>query len=151
MDSIRPVYDNSLRCKGSPNSKFHDKIPNSLHLHLIKYIYTKQAKGNKVACREILNWLRKKHAVYCIKKTLLRSMLDIGKYYNRSKSKLYKNNVTRLDQIRDYFISLHAMLKIEKEGKAVLICLDRPYCNTAHSDMHSWHIYTGKPIQNKLT
>ena len=46
--SIRPVYNNALQGKGIPNSKFHSKIPNSLRLHLIKYIYTKHVKVKKV-------------------------------------------------------------------------------------------------------
>ena len=121
LDSIRPVCDNALRGKGSPNYKFHSKKPNSLHIHLIIYIDTKHAKGKKVACPEILNWLQNKYAVYCIKHTLLRAMLDIGLYYKPSKPKMRNNNVARLDEIRDYLISLHALLKIEKEGKAVLI------------------------------
>ena len=77
MDSIRPVYDNALQGKGSPDSKFYGKIPNSLCLHLIKYIDTKHAKVKKVACRDILNWIWKKHAVYCSKHTILQNMLDM--------------------------------------------------------------------------
>ena len=61
------------------------------------------------------------------------------------------NNVARLDQIRDYLISLHAMLKLEKEGKAVLIYLDESYFNTTYSDTHLWDLSTGKPIRNKPT
>ena len=78
LDRVIPVYDNSLWGKRSPNSKFHGKIPNSLCLHLIKYIYMKHRKGNKVACHEILNWPQKKHTVYCSNHTLSRDMLDIG-------------------------------------------------------------------------
>ena len=48
LDSIIPVYDNAHWVKGSPNSKFHSKIPNSLLLDLIKYIDTKHAKEMKV-------------------------------------------------------------------------------------------------------
>ena len=48
-------------------------------------------------------------------------------------------------------ISLHALLKLKKEGKAVLIYLDESYCNKTHSDTHSWHISTGKHIKNNLT
>ena len=57
LDSIIPVYNNALWVKGSPNSKFHGKIPNRLRLHLVNDIDTNHAKGNKVAFREILNWL----------------------------------------------------------------------------------------------
>ena len=70
LNSFRRVYDNSLQGKGGPNSKFHVKIPNSLCLHLIKYIDTKHAKGKKVDCREVLNWLQRKQAVYCSKHIL---------------------------------------------------------------------------------
>ena len=49
MDSIRPVFDNSLQGKDIPNSKFHGKTPNSLRFYLIKYIDTQHVKGKKVA------------------------------------------------------------------------------------------------------
>ena len=78
-------------------------------------------------------------------------MLDIGPSYKPRKPKICKNNVARLDQIRDYLIYLHALLKPEKEGKAVLIYLDESYFNTNHSNNQSWHISTGKTIQNKST
>ena len=78
-------------------------------------------------------------------------MLDIRLYYNPSKPKNRNNNVAHLDQIRDYLISMHALLNIDKEGKAVLIYLDESYCNTTHSYIHLWHLYTGKPIRNKST
>ena len=61
-------------------------------------------------------------------------MLDIGLSYKPSKPKICNNKIARLDQIRDYLISLHALLKLEIEGKAVLIYLDESYCNTTHSD-----------------
>ena len=70
LDIIILVYDSSLRVKFSPNSKFHHKTPHSLCLYLIKYIDTNHAKRKKLACREILYWIRKKHAVYCSKHTL---------------------------------------------------------------------------------
>ena len=90
LDSIIPVYDNSLQGKDSPNSKFHGKIPNSLCMNLIKYIDTKHEKGNNVACREILNCLWKKHSVYFSKHTLSRDMLDIGQFYKTNKqTKIY--------------------------------------------------------------
>ena len=151
LDSIRLVYDNSLQGKGIPNSKFHGKIPNSLCMHLIKYIDTKHTKGKKLTCCEILNWLWKKHAVYCSKHTLSRDMLDNGLSYKPSKPKIRNNHVARLDQIIYYLISLHALLKLEKEGKVVLIFLDESYFNTTHSGTHSWYLSTGKPIQNKST
>ena len=78
LDSIRPVYYNAIWNKGIPNSKFHGKIPNILRIRLIKYIDTKHTKVNKLACRVILNWLQKKHAVYCSKHTLSQAMLGIG-------------------------------------------------------------------------
>ena len=84
---------------------------------------TKHAKGEKVAFPDIINWLRKKYVVYCSKHTLLQSIFDIVLSYNSSKPKMCNNNVARLDQIRDYLISLHALLKLEKEGKAILIYL----------------------------
>ena len=74
LDSIRPVYNNSLRGKYIPNSKSHGKIPNSLRLNIIKYIYTKHAKVKKVACGEILNWLQKKHAIYYVVSTPFREL-----------------------------------------------------------------------------
>ena len=46
---------------------------------------------------------------------------------------------------------MHALLNIDKEGKAVLIYLDESYCNTTHSYTHLWHLSTGKLIRNKLT
>ena len=101
MDSIRPVYNNAFRGKGSQNSKFHNKIPNSLRLHHINYIVMKHAKESKVACRKILNWLRNKHAMCCSKHTLLRAMLGIGLSYKLSKPKVRNNNVARLERIRD--------------------------------------------------
>ena len=107
-------YRTNLQGKGSPNYKFHGKIPNSLCLHLIKYMDTNHMKGKKLACREILNWLQKMHAVYCSKHTLLKAMLDIGLSYNPSKQNMRNNNVARIDQIRDYLISLHAMSKLDK-------------------------------------
>ena len=113
LDSIRPVYDNSLWVKDSPNSKYHGKIHKILRLHLIRYIDMNHTKGKKVACHEILNWFQKKYAVYCSKHTLLRDMLDIGLYHNPRKNKVRNNNITRIDQIRDYLISLHAMLKLD--------------------------------------
>ena len=70
MDSIRLVYDNALWVEGGHNAIFHVKITNKLHLHLIKYIDTKHSKGKKLSCRDILNWLRKKHATYGSKHTL---------------------------------------------------------------------------------
>ena len=146
MDIIRPVYDNALWGKGSPNSEYHGKITNSLCLHLIRYIDTKHVKGKKLACREILNWFRKKHAIYCRKHTLSQDMHDIRLSYKPSKPKMRNNNVARHDQIRDYLISLHVLLKNEKEGKAVLICLDESYCNTNHYYAHLWHLYTGNPL-----
>ena len=136
LDSIRTVYDNSLWIKGSHNYKFHSKSPNCLCLNLIKYTDTKHEKGKKVACRDILNWLRKKHAVYCSKHTLSRAMLGIGLSYKPSKPKMCNNNFSRLDQITDYLISMHAMHKLEKEDKAVSIYLDELYCNTTSSDTH---------------
>ena len=48
-------------------------------------------------------------------------------------------------------ISLHALINIEKEDKAILIYLDETYCNTTHFNTHSGHISTGNPIQNKST
>ena len=33
------------------------------------------------------------------------------------------------------------LLKLEKLGKAVLVYLDESYCNIAHPNTHSWHIY----------
>ena len=78
LDSIRPVSDNSLQGKCSPSSKYNVKMPNSLRPHLVKYIDMKHVKLKKVACRDILNWIQKKHAVYCSNHTLLRAMLDIG-------------------------------------------------------------------------
>ena len=114
LGSIRPFYNNSLWVKGIPNSKVHSKIPNSLRPHIIKYIDMNNAKGKKVACHEILNCLQNNHAVYCSKHTLSRAMLDIGISYKPSKPKVRKNNVARLDQIRDYSVSLHALLKLEK-------------------------------------
>ena len=78
-------------------------------------------------------------------------MLEIGLSYKPSKPKMRNNNVVCLDQIRDYLISMHALLNLEKEGNAVLIFLDDSYCNTTHSDTHSWHLFTGNPIQNKST
>ena len=123
LNSIRPVYNNAFRGKGSQNSKFHNKIPNSLRLHHINYIVMKHAKESKVACRKILNCLKKKHSVYCSKHTLSRAMLDISLSFKPSKPKLRNNNVARIDQIRDCLISLHALLNLDKEGKAVLIYL----------------------------
>ena len=70
LDSIIPVYDNSLRGKGSPNNKFNVKIPNSLCMHIIIYIDTEHLKGKKLAFSEILNWPRKNHSIYCSKHTL---------------------------------------------------------------------------------
>ena len=96
LDSIRPVYDNSLRGKGGPNSKFHGKNPKSLRLHLIKYIDMKNAIGKKVACRKILNWFQNKHAVYYIKHSLLRAMIDIGLSYKSIKPKVCNNNVAHI-------------------------------------------------------
>ena len=78
-------------------------------------------------------------------------MLDIGLSYKPSKPKMRNKNVSHLDQIRDYPISLHALLKLEKQGKAVLIYLDESYFNINQSDMHSWNLSTGKPIINKST
>ena len=49
---------------------------------------------------------------------------------------MHKNNVARIYQIRDYWISLHALPKLEKEGKAVSIYLDKSYCNTTHYNTH---------------
>ena len=121
LDSIRPVYDDSLWGKGIPNGKLHGKTHNSLRLHLIKYIHTKHSKGKKVACRKILNCLKKKHSVYCSKHTLSRAMLGIGLSYNPSKPIMRNNNVACIDQIRNYLISLHGLLKLEKEGKVILI------------------------------
>ena len=112
MDSITPVYDNSLRGKGISNAKFHGKIPNIIHLHLIKYIDTNNLKRKKVVFREILNWLRNEHAVYCSKHTLSQDMLDIGVPYKPRKPKICNNNVARIDQIREYFISLHDLLNL---------------------------------------
>ena len=43
------------------------------------------------------------------------------------------------------------LLKLDKEGKAVLICLDNSYCNTTHSDTHLWHLSTVNPIRNNST
>ena len=86
MDGIIPIYDNALRDKGTPNSKFHGKITNSLCLNLIRYIDKNHAKGNKVSCRKILNWLRKKHAVYRINHTLSQAIIDIDLYYKPSKN-----------------------------------------------------------------
>ena len=77
LDSIRPVSDNALQGKVSPSYKYNVKIPNSLRLHLVKYIDMKHVKVKKVACRDIQN----KHAVYCSKHTLLQAMLDIGLPY----------------------------------------------------------------------
>ena len=99
-------------------------------------------KGKKVAYREILNWLQKKHAVYCIKYTLF----DIGLSYKPIKPKVHNNDVACLNQIRDYMIYLHALINLEKEVKAFLIYLDESYCNTTHSNMHVWHIFTGNAI-----
>ena len=56
LDIIIPVYNNSLCVKGSPNSKFHAKIPNSLCLYIINYIDTKHAKVKKAALREIYRY-----------------------------------------------------------------------------------------------
>ena len=78
-------------------------------------------------------------------------MLDIGLSYKLIKPKLCNNNVARIDLIRDYLISLHVLLKLEKEGKAVLICLDKSYFNTTHSDTHLWYLYNGNPILNQST
>ena len=116
MDSIRLVYNNDLQSTGIPNSKFHSKIPNRIRLHLNKYIDMKHRKGKKVACREIFDWLRKKHAVYCSKHTLLRAIIDISLSYKPRKTKMCNNKFACLEQIRDYLISLHALLKLEKEG-----------------------------------
>ena len=146
MDSIRLVYDNALWVEGGHNAIFHVKITNKLHLHLIKYIDTNHSKGKKLAFHKILNWLRKKYAIYCSKHTLLQAIIDIGLYYKTSKPKTSNNNVARLDQIRDYLIYLHALLKLEKEDKSVLIYLDNSYCNTTYPDTHSWHLSTGNTI-----
>ena len=61
------------------------------------------------------------------------------------------NNVARINQIRDYLISLYALLNLEKKGNAVLIYLDESYCNATYSTSYLWHLSTGKPIQNELT
>ena len=66
----------------------------------------------------------KYYAVYCSKHALSRSMLDIGLYYKPNKLKVRNNNVARLEKIRDYLISLYALINIEKEGTGVLIYLD---------------------------
>ena len=118
---------------------------------MIKYIDTKNAKGKKLALHEMLNCLQKKHAVYRSNHTLSRAMLDIGLSYKPSKPIMCNNNVSLLDQIRDYLIYLHALIKIDKEGKAVLIYLDELYCNTTRFDTHSWHLSTDDTIRNKLT
>ena len=71
LDGIILVYDNTLRGKGRPNSKLNRKIPNRLRLNLINDIDTNHSKRNKAAFRRILNWLQKKHAIYCINNTFL--------------------------------------------------------------------------------
>ena len=78
-------------------------------------------------------------------------MLDIGLSYKQNKPNACDKNISRLDQIRDHLISLHALLKLNKEGKAVSIYLDESYCTTNHSDMQSLHLSTGKPVRNKST
>ena len=78
-------------------------------------------------------------------------MLGIGLSYKPSKPIMRNNNVACIDQIRNYLISLHVLLTVKKEDKAVLIYLDKSHCNTTHSDTHAWHIFTAKTIQNKST
>ena len=46
---------------------------------------------------------------------------------------------------------MHSVLKLEKEVNVVLIYLVESYCNRTHSDPHSFHLSTGKPIQNTWT
>mmetsp|Transcript_21520 Transcript_21520/g.44287 ORF Transcript_21520/g.44287 Transcript_21520/m.44287 type:complete len:705 (+) Transcript_21520:260-2374(+) len=151
LKSLEPVCDNSKRGKGSDKAKPSSKIPNSVRLHLIHYIDKKHEKGRKVSRRELLNWLRKKHDVNCSKMALSRAMLDLGLSYKPSKPKARNNNVARLDQIRDYLIDLHSLLKKEKDGEVVLLYIDESYCNTNHSDTHSWHLSTGTGTRNKST
>ena len=74
----------------------------------------KHKKIKKVAFLEILNFLQKKHAIYCSYHPLPRAMLDIGLPYKSIKPKVRNNNVARLDQIRDYLIYLHALINLEK-------------------------------------
>ena len=69
----------------------------------------------------------------------------------QANQKICNNNVACLDQIRSYLISLHALLKLDKEGRVVLIYLDESYYNTNHSNTHSWNLSTGKSIQNRST
>ena len=101
LDIFRLVYYNALRGKGSPNYKFHGKIPNIFFLHTIKCIDTKHVKVNKVACREILNWIQRNCALYCSNHTLSQYMLYIGLSYNPSKPEVCNNNIASIDQIRD--------------------------------------------------
>ena len=78
LDNIRLVYNHALQGKGIPNSKLYGKIPNRLRLHLINDIDMNHSKVKKLAYGKIINWLWKKHAVYCSKHNLSRAMLEIG-------------------------------------------------------------------------
>ena len=64
---------------------------------------------------------------------------------------MQNSSVARLEQIRDYLIYLHVLIKLDKEGKVVLIYLDGLYCNTTQSNTHSWNLSAGNPIKNSST